>query len=141
MATTIIHVDDNMHDLELASLAFAEIDPAIRYVPIDEADLLTELQSVAQDHVRPPPALIIIDMNMPQMSAVQVIGLLRDHERLRRVPVAILTSVVPRFDADELGVPEQVPLLIKPGTYEELVVLLRGLVERTVESPCGDSAA
>lgn len=39
-----------------------------------------------------PPALILLDIQLPKVSGLDVLRRLKSHERLRRIPVVMLTS-------------------------------------------------
>jgi CheY-like chemotaxis protein len=40
----------------------------------------------------PVPAVILLDINMPKVSGLEVLRQLKSHERFRRIPVVMLTS-------------------------------------------------
>ena len=40
----------------------------------------------------PMPAVILLDINLPKVSGLEVLRQLKNHERFRRIPVVILTS-------------------------------------------------
>jgi two-component system chemotaxis response regulator CheY len=39
-----------------------------------------------------PVALIILDLNMPDMHGLEVLGFVRSHQRYRNIPVVVLTT-------------------------------------------------
>lgn len=67
-------------------------------------------------HQHGPPALILLDLMMPVMDGWQVLEQLREDERLRRVPIVILTAF-----GRELGTAAQFPILRKPVELQELL--------------------
>jgi two-component system, response regulator len=40
----------------------------------------------------PPPALILLDINMPRMTGIELLRTIRGDERIRAIPVIIMTS-------------------------------------------------
>jgi two-component system response regulator len=57
----------------------------------DGAEALEHLFGHA-DASQEPPALILLDLNLPKLDGFQVLRLIRAHDRTRLIPVVILTS-------------------------------------------------
>ncbi|MGM9426983.1 response regulator [Hydrogenophaga sp. MI9] len=87
----ILLVEDNPMDLDLTLRAFnkkrltnhvqvaRDGEEALAYIPRWEAG-------------EPVPAVILLDINLPKISGLEVLRQLKGHERFRRIPVVILTS-------------------------------------------------
>jgi CheY-like chemotaxis protein len=87
----ILLVEDNPMDLDLTLRAFnkkrltnhvqvaRDGEEALAFIPRWEAG-----ESV--------PAVILLDINLPKVSGLEVLRQLKAHERFRRIPVVILTS-------------------------------------------------
>lgn len=70
------------------------------------------------------PDLILLDINMPGYSGFDVLAQLRQHERLRLIPVVMLTSSETQADiarAYELGASGYIT---KPSHYQDLRAVL-----------------
>ncbi len=74
-----------------------------------------------------PPALVLLDLNLPGMGGVEVLRQLRQHEQTRDVPVLILSAVAE--DARLVGLDCQ-GLLRKPLDLEQLRALVGALLSR-----------
>jgi len=74
-----------------------------------------------------PPALVLLDLNLPGMDGVEVLRQLRQHEQTRDVPVLILSAVAE--DARLVGLDCQ-GLLRKPLDLEQLRALVGALLSR-----------
>lgn len=73
------------------------------------------------------PALVLLDVNMPEKSGLQVLAWIRDHARLSPVPVVILTGSAELEDVDQaygLGISAY---LLKPLSSTALDDALRAL--------------
>jgi CheY-like chemotaxis protein len=87
----IMLVEDNPMDLDLTLRAFSKKrfgnniliardgEEALNFFPRWEAG-------------DPVPAVILLDINMPKVSGLEVLRQLKAHERFRRIPVVMLTS-------------------------------------------------
>jgi two-component system response regulator len=94
MTKTILLVEDNMSDEKLTVLAFrqSKIENEIAVVR-DGAEALEYLLGTASGQVtRDLPALVLLDLNLPRVSGLEVLRRLRADERTKLLPVVILTA-------------------------------------------------
>ena len=90
-APSLLLVEDNPMDLDLTLRAFERKRFANR---IDVArDGEEALAFMARwDAGEAPPAVILLDINLPKVNGLEVLRQLKGHARYRRIPVVILTS-------------------------------------------------
>lgn len=85
---TILIIDDSEDDVVLTKAMISKIRRAVRveYALNGEAgmSLLREVSTV--------PQLILLDLKMPGMDGLDVLRELRRDERLRQIPVVVLTN-------------------------------------------------
>jgi len=80
-----------------------------------------------QDPANPRPCVILLDLNMPRMNGVDFLKHVKPDEKLRRIPVVVLTTsrqeqdVVESFDLGVAG------YIVKPATYNKFVEAIRTL--------------
>ncbi len=92
---TILLVEDNLDDVELTLRAFKKSQIANEIIVAhDGAEALDILLPASPDTENPPslPALILLDLNLPKVSGMEVLTRLRADERTQLLPVVILTS-------------------------------------------------
>ncbi len=92
---TILLIEDNPDDVALTLRAFKKSQIANEIVVAhDGAEALDFLQLVGShtEDEPPLPALVLLDLNLPKVSGLEVLKKLRNHERTRLLPVVILTS-------------------------------------------------
>jgi len=80
-----------------------------------------------------PIQLMVLDLNMPDMHGLEVLGFVRANQKFQQVPVLVLTT---RDDADTRTAAMQAgatSYLTKPFTPQALLTEARGLIERAVE--------
>jgi CheY-like chemotaxis protein len=128
---TILHVDDDPNDVILLQHACkkAGIEARLQHVPDgDEAMAYLEgRDAYANREEYPLPHLVLLDLKMPRLSGFDVLAWLRSKERLRWLPVVVLSSSNHDVDvkkAYQLGANSY---LIKPVAFEALVDIVKSL--------------
>lgn len=87
----IMLVEDNPMDLDLTLRAFSKKRFANNILIARDGE--EALGFMARwDAGDPVPAVILLDINMPKVSGLEVLRQLKAHERFRRIPVVMLTS-------------------------------------------------
>lgn len=73
------------------------------------------------------PCLIFLDINMPRMNGIEFLRVAKADNRLKRIPVVVLTTSKEdqdKFDSFELGV---AGYMIKPADYLKFVEVVRAV--------------
>lgn len=92
---TILLVEDNLDDAELTLRAFEKSQIANEIVVVhDGAEALEHLLPASSASAKHPslPAVVLLDLNLPKVSGLEVLKRLRDNERTQMLPVVVLTS-------------------------------------------------
>jgi CheY-like chemotaxis protein len=87
------------------------------------------------------PALVLLDLNLPDMSGTDILKKIKGDERLHRVPVVVLTTTDDKTEIErcyELGCNVYIT---KPVNYESFADAIRqlGLFLSVIQLPDGDS--
>jgi len=80
-----------------------------------------------------PIELMVLDLNMPDMHGLEVLGFVRANQKFQQLPVLVLTT---RDDAASRTAAMQAGAtgyLTKPFTPQVLLTEARGMIERAVE--------
>ena len=89
----ILLVDDSEADVMLTQLAFEEARVANRlHVARDGVEAMEFLHRKGPHADAPTPDVILLDLNMPRMNGLEVLEALKAHDRLRNIPVVVLTT-------------------------------------------------
>src|SRR5271154_1011860 len=92
----ILLVEDNDDDAELALMAFqrAKItNPLVRARDgVEALDYLFGRGKYADRDVRELPAVTLLDLKLPKLSGLEVLKAVRADERIKHLPIVILTS-------------------------------------------------
>jgi two-component system response regulator len=128
---TILLVEDNDDDAELTTRAFgnARIKNALIRVRdgVEALEYLDGKGAYAGRDIDELPAVVLLDLNLPRVDGLTVLKSIRAHERLKHLPVVILTSS--NEDKDRLAAYEHFAnsYVQKPVDYEQFVAASRDL--------------
>jgi CheY-like chemotaxis protein len=84
---------------------------------------------------RSTPALVLLDLMMPEVDGFQVLEAMRRDERWREIPVVVVTArELTREETAWLG--RHVEEVLRKGAYgrEELLAVVRGMIARRVSA-------
>lgn len=120
-ALTILLVEDSEDDALIVRRAFSQLG-------LPHHLLVQSTGEAAIEHLAkaaPRPHVVLLDLNLPGMSGLEVLRWIRGNERARRIPVIILSASA--RDADVLASYEAGAnhYLVKPVEYEVFVELVR----------------
>ncbi|WP_426662464.1 response regulator [Rhodanobacter aciditrophus] len=127
---SILLVEDSMADAEMSLDALREANLANPVVHLqDGVECMDWLQCRGDWATREPgdPAVVLLDIKMPRMDGLEVLTRMRADERLRRIPVVILSSSREESDLArswDLGVNAYV---IKPVDVDQFFTAVRTL--------------
>jgi CheY-like chemotaxis protein len=65
------------------------------------------------------PALILLDLNMPRMNGIEFLVSLKKQERLKLIPVVMLTTSSNRADIDKCFENQAAGYMVKPIDFNE----------------------
>lgn len=115
--------DDDVEDRYIMEMVFAELGLSghVRYFE-DGTLLMDHLRHIG---LEPLPGVIVLDLNMPKLSGVETLRLLKEDLRFRDIPVIIFSTSLNEMQlrqCKELGADSYV---LKPITYDEYVEIGR----------------
>ena len=126
----ILLVEDDPRDIEITLEALEEYKLANEVVVVrDGAEALDYLHTKGnyRSRARENPAVVLLDLKLPKVDGLEVLREIRSDERLKLIPVVVLTSS--REDRDmvasyKLGVNAYV---VKPVDFHEFVNAVKEL--------------
>jgi CheY-like chemotaxis protein len=130
-AGTILLVEDDPGDRELTRRALDQRGITTRLHSVQDGEealefLLREGRYRDPD-CSPRPDLVLLDLNLPKITGIEVLDRVREHPNLRTIPVVALTTS--KHDEDittayDLGVNSYI---VKPVEMDQFVETLRAL--------------
>jgi PAS domain S-box-containing protein len=118
----VLYVEDNLSNLRLIERLLA-VSPGMRLMPAMQGGLGVEL---AREHA---PDLILLDLNLPDLSGMEVLRRLRDDPGTAHVPVVVISADATETRIAELSGSGVQAYLTKPldvGRFRRLLAELHG---------------
>lgn len=126
---TILLVEDSRMDVELTLEAFrkARMENEVQVASSgeDALDYLFGRDKYGDRRRYPLPDVVLLDLKLPGMDGLEVLGLIKQTEKLKRIPVIILTSSKEEGDRTisyDLGANSY---LVKPVSFEGFMGVVR----------------
>jgi CheY-like chemotaxis protein/DNA-binding XRE family transcriptional regulator len=120
----VLLVEDNPEDAELALYAFKQARFANRVqVVSDGQQALDHFFAPGKDTSRLPgqcPQIVLLDLNLPKVSGMEVLRRLKGDDRTRMIPVIVLTISQMFNDFNECERLGAETYLIKPVSFQKL---------------------
>lgn len=86
----LLLIDDNEHEARLTIRALVRDNPARKIVYMNDSEkALKMLTSAIQESF---PRVIVLDLKMPRLNGIEMLKILKSHERCGAIPVVMLTS-------------------------------------------------
>ena len=125
---TILLVEDNPDDVALTVRALKQNHLLNRVVVArDGAEAASLLFGSESTQAMPPPEFVLLDLNLPRISGLDLLRRIRADERTRLLPVVILTTSDEerdKIESYELGANSYI---IKPVEFENFSSAVRQL--------------
>ena len=120
----ILLVEDNEDDAELTLMAFKKARFANRvHVVYDGAEALDYIfcnGKYASRRKTKRPHVILLDLQLPKVSGLEVLRRVKDDKRTRQIPVVILTISDDNYDIDECRRLGAENYIVKPLDFQRL---------------------
>ena len=126
---TVLVVEDNPTDVFVIKEVLERCGPdlVVRLVTNGQ-DALQYFQELTRDEKAPCPALVLLDLNLPKVTGIEVLRALRSSLRCSGIPVIVVTSSSAETDrvaAQQLGAEAYFQKPTELTRYMELAELIK----------------
>jgi CheY-like chemotaxis protein len=130
---TILLVEDEENDALLLKRAFKKNDilNPVHWVK-DGLEAIAYLKGEGDyaDRARFPfPEVVLLDLKMPRMSGLELLGWIRDHPETRVIPTIVMTSSREDVDIEKAYNLGANTYMIKPSDFDTLAKMVRAAHE------------
>lgn len=123
-------MDDNAADTALLQAVFRDLAIKHRlHIATDGERALSFLHRQGSYAHAPRPDIILLDLNLPRLAGRDVLQHVKQHAALRTIPVLVFTSSAAERDVLDSYERGANAYLVKPFQLDELVGLVRTLVD------------
>jgi len=134
----VLLVEDNPDEILLTERAFAICHISENLIVMNDGqkalDFLDNRKIHKEASPRKKPSIILLDLNLPRISGLDVLQRIRNNADTGAIPVIILTSSTDDRDISEsfrLGIDEYI---IKPTSFSEFIQIIRRIKSKWIDS-------
>lgn len=121
-------VEDNEADTLLLKRAFNDVQTPVNItVATDGQQAIDMLNRKGEFKETPHPDLILLDINLPRLNGKDVVKKIKENEKLRCIPVIILTSSGAEMDIIKSYQNYANSYIVKPSDAQELGNVVKNL--------------
>jgi CheY-like chemotaxis protein len=122
----ILLVEDNENDVILTGLAFKKAKLAVSLHHVQDGEkCMAFLRKEGEYAEVPTPDIILLDLNMPRMDGREVLAAISGDEKLRHLPVVILTTSSAEQEILKMYKLRCSSYIIKPVDFDQFVGVVR----------------
>lgn len=136
-AKYILLVEDNLDEIFLTERAFAICQISDNLLVMQNGQDLLDYLYGQENHddkiLKKMPSVILLDLNLPKISGLDVLRRIRADDDTCMIPVIILTSSTDDYDISEsyrLGVDEYIR---KPTSFSEFIQVVRRIKSKWID--------
>ncbi len=122
----ILLVEDNLADAHMALEVFKTSKVPLEITRVkDGEEAVQYLKNIGEYGVEPLPNLILLDLKMPRMGGLEVLHAIKNDEKLREIPVLVLTSSLADMDKRKAYESKANFYMVKPTEMNDFLGLVR----------------
>ena len=126
----ILLVEDNPGDVDLILMAFSESRLKNKiHVVRDGQEAIDYLLKKNPNEKRIDPDIILLDINLPKISGIEVLKFIKEHAEYKKIPVIILTTSDADKDIVDAYDHHANAYLNKPINFNEFIHIIRTIEE------------
>ncbi|MBF0101435.1 MAG: response regulator [Desulfobacterales bacterium] len=126
----LLLVEDNMNDIELILTAFKEYNFANEVVVVQDGEEALDFLHCRGKYalrIKGNPIVILLDIKLKKINGIEVLKHIKSEEKLRLIPVVMLTSSREEKDVIESYTLGANAYVVKPVDFKEFVHSVREL--------------
>lgn len=127
----VLSVEDDDAAFHLLEIAFNESQPAVNLIRAsDGEEALAFLQRLGPFRNAPRPDLVLLNINLPKKSGLEVLAEVAANESLRSIPIVVFTSSSLQSERARCMALGAQDFLTKPASFDGLIDAVRSACAR-----------
>lgn len=126
----ILLAEDNANDADLAMRALSAEEPSDEVVLAGDGEEALDClhrRGVFQSREDDPPAVVLLDLKMPNMDGLEVLREIKNTAAFKGIPVVVFTSSRERSDLVQAYQSGANAYVVKPVDFQEYLAVLKDL--------------
>jgi CheY-like chemotaxis protein len=129
----VLVVEDNAGDVDLIKdtleASSSPLDIAVVRDGVEAVDYLLRRRRYSDARSAPPPDFVLLDLNLPKMSGLDVLREARQSESLRSLPIVVITSSDAPHDIDKSYALGASSYVTKPVELAEFQLMMKAVCD------------
>jgi CheY-like chemotaxis protein len=120
--SNILIIEDNKYEAELIFRALKKCSTSVTVTHkkdgiegIEYLETLCKADGIANELL---PSVIIMDMNLPKITGLETLKIIRNNQSMNHIPVVIFTSAVQEEHVEEIYSAGANSIIVKPDDYQ-----------------------
>ena len=122
----VLYADDDTDDKDWVREACAVVDTSLSLVFVENGRQV--LDYLVKTTPETQPALIVLDLNMPELDGRQTLKRLKSHPQYQGIPVAIVTTSTNKIDREVCRQLGASLFLTKPDSHSKWQEIIRHFI-------------
>jgi CheY-like chemotaxis protein len=128
MNDPILYVEDSPDDVFFMQRAFQKINPEVELRVITNGQEAADFFDATKNPSEAPPlSLIILDLNLPGRSGLEVLSQIRTKSKFQKVPVILFSASNQQSDVDSCYLAGCNAYVVKPSDSHRLKTLVNSI--------------
>jgi len=121
--------DDDADDRMIIKEAFEEnnFDQILTFFEDGEMVLAKFNERLENRHY---PSLLILDMNMPKVNGIELLGRIKKDDRIKHIPIVILSTSKSNIDREKVLSLGADDFITKPFSFDHMIQITKELIEK-----------
>ena len=121
----VMLVEDNLGDVTLIAEAFKGSKRPLQITRAKDGEQAMEYLTGRNGRCKVRPDIILLDLNMPKKTGLEVLGEIKSDPKLKDIPVVILTNSKLEEDVRQAYESQANFYMVKPHDLDQLFVAMR----------------
>lgn len=131
---SLLVIEDSDEDFEMLKILIEELDVCPSVERCTTGDRALDRFYKAEPQAEPCPSVILLDLNLPGTDGREVLGMLKQDDRFKEIPIVVFTTSSDPSDINFCYEKGANGYLVKPVATDELEKMVQSFAEYWLDS-------